>query len=159
LRSVQPRWEEALRRALAELPPGAPLQVKVRHEWPFELPQPSWEREPERARREIGVPRDREEAVATARELAERGQEAAGTAARAGRNRRGRCTGVSGSVAGRRIAARNAAEASCVAPALVQSITAAVTISSTRRRPSSPPRLPSLNGVRGIGFQLSREPS
>jgi hypothetical protein len=40
-----------------------------------------------------------------------------------------------------------------------QSLTAAATISSTRRRPSSPPMLPSLNGVFGIGRQLSREPS
>ncbi len=40
-----------------------------------------------------------------------------------------------------------------------RSLTAAQTISNTRRNPSSPPRLPSLNGVRGMGFQLSREVS
>lgn len=38
-------------------------------------------------------------------------------------------------------------------------ITAADTISRTRRRPSSPPMLPSLKGVRGMGFQLSRDVS
>src|SRR5437899_2707561 len=38
-------------------------------------------------------------------------------------------------------------------------LTAAQTISSTRRRPSSPPMLPSWKGVRGIGFQSSRERS
>ncbi len=38
-------------------------------------------------------------------------------------------------------------------------ITAAETISRTRRRPSSPPMLPSLKGVRGMGFQLSRDVS
>jgi len=36
-----------------------------------------------------------------------------------------------------------------------QSLTAAVTISSLGRRPSSSPMLPSLNGVRGIGCQSS----
>ena len=35
--------------------------------------------------------------------------------------------------------------------------TAALTISSTRRSPSSPPRLPSWKGVPGIGFQSSRD--
>src|SRR6185436_15894917 len=40
-----------------------------------------------------------------------------------------------------------------------QSLTAAQTISSTRRRPSSPPSEPSWKGVRGIGFQPSRAPS
>jgi hypothetical protein len=42
---------------------------------------------------------------------------------------------------------------------LYQSLTAAVTISNTRLSPSSPPMLPSLNGVLGIGRQLSREAS
>jgi hypothetical protein len=82
LAAVQTEWDAALRRALAELPAGPPLEARVRAGWPFALPNPVFTAEPEAPpRREPGLPRDRDEAVTAARDLAERGRRVAGKAA------------------------------------------------------------------------------
>ncbi len=75
---AQPQLAAALRRAAAELHTGPPLAVRVQTEWAFRLPSPTFEVAPD----PLGtLPRDREQAAAAAKELADRGRRVAGRAA------------------------------------------------------------------------------